>query len=186
MHERRRGDVRGGGKGTKVDAGGTITDGKGTTVSTTERAGPPHRARRPAGNSESHAGGRPETKKRTRKGKRKTNDVATDATNKLVRRAKARTFTDPNPSRTEGDGNRTKGNKRGRRRDAEGKRNGTRKRNGGKGTSRRKNETRENEARGKQKDARATENKRAKARARKQASATESKRESAKGEKIEK
>ena len=33
--------VRSGGKGTKVDAGGTITDGKGTTVSTTERAGPP-------------------------------------------------------------------------------------------------------------------------------------------------
>ena len=41
VHERRRGDVRSGGKGTKVDAGGTITDGKGTTVSTTERAGPP-------------------------------------------------------------------------------------------------------------------------------------------------
>ena len=41
VRERRRGDVRGGGKGTKVDAGGTITDGKGTTVSTTERAGPP-------------------------------------------------------------------------------------------------------------------------------------------------
>ena len=41
MHERRGGDVRSGGKGTKVDAGGTITDGKGTTVSTTERAGPP-------------------------------------------------------------------------------------------------------------------------------------------------
>ena len=41
VHERQGGDVRSGGKGTKVDAGGTITDGKGTTVSTTERAGPP-------------------------------------------------------------------------------------------------------------------------------------------------
>ena len=158
MHEKRGDDVRSGGKGTKVDAGGTITDGKGDdSLHKRSARGPPHRARRHAGNSESHAGGRPETKKRTRKGKRKTNDVATDATNELVRHAKARTFTDPNPSRTEGDGNRTKGNKRGRRRDAEGKRNGTRKRKGGKGTSRRKNKTRENEARGKQKDARARE-----------------------------
>ena len=41
VHERRGGDVRSGGKGTKVDAGGTMTDGKGTTVSTTEHAGPP-------------------------------------------------------------------------------------------------------------------------------------------------
>ena len=70
VHERRGGDVRNGGKGTKATAGGTKTDGKGTTVSTVERAGAPHSARRPTGNSESPAGGRPETKKQG-KGKAK-------------------------------------------------------------------------------------------------------------------
>ena len=75
-------------------------------------------------------GGRETGNKKTRKGKSKINDVTTDATNKLIRHAKARTFTDPNPSRSEGDGNRRKGNKRGRRHDAEGKRNGTRKQKG--------------------------------------------------------
>ena len=136
--------MRNGGKGTEATAGGTKADGGGTGVSTVERAGARHSAGRPTGNSELPAGGRPETKKQTRKGKRKTNDVATDATNELVRHAKARTFTDPNPSRTEGDGNRTKGNKRGRRRDAEGKRNGTRKQKG-KG-----NEQKEKQNKGKQ------------------------------------
>ena len=106
MHERQRGDVRSGGKGTKVDAGGTITDGKGTTVSTVERAWPP--APRPETRGEFRvARGRETGNKKTRKGKSKINDVTTDATNKLIHHAKARTFTDPNPSRSEGDGHRT-------------------------------------------------------------------------------